>query len=45
MQEEVETEIVKAQAIGFMGVVTKNPKFLKDPKLFDPERPIRPHKY
>lgn len=45
MQEEVEAEIVKAQTVGFMGIMTKKPEFLKDPKLFDPERPIRPHKY
>jgi hypothetical protein len=45
MQHDVEAEIHKAQMIGFMGVMTKKPQFLKDPKLFDPERPIRPHKY
>lgn len=45
MQEEVEKEIKKAQSMGFMGCMTKNPEFLKDPKLFDPEKPLRPHKY
>lgn len=44
-QEKVEREIAKAQAVGFMGFVTKEPRYLKDPPLFDPERPIRPHKY
>ena len=45
MQARVEDEIMKAQAMGFMGVLTKRVEFLKDPKLFDPERPLRPHKY
>lgn len=44
-QEMVEKEIAKAQSVGFMGFVTKDPKYLKDPSLFDPERPIRSHKY
>jgi small subunit ribosomal protein S18 len=45
MQQKVESEIIKATTIGLMGVVTKDVKYLKDPKLFDPENPIRPHKY
>jgi small subunit ribosomal protein S18 len=45
MQEIVETEIGKAQNIGMMGIMTKEVTFLKDPKLYDPEKPIRPHKY
>lgn len=45
MQERVEKEIARAQFIGLMGSWTKKPEFLKDPKLFDPERPIRNHKY
>jgi ribosomal protein S18 len=45
MQEKVEKQIAIAQEIAFMGFMTKEPKFLKDEKLFDPERPIRPHKY
>lgn len=44
-QEMVEKEIVKAQSVGYMGSYHKSNDFLKDPKLFDPERPIRPHKY
>ncbi|XP_070504211.1 small ribosomal subunit protein bS18m [Chironomus tepperi] len=44
-QEKVEKEIAKAQSVGFMGFVTKDVKYIKDPKLFDPERPIRSHKY
>ena len=30
---------------GFMPIFTKDPKYLRDPKLFDPLRPIRPHSY
>ncbi|KAI6228505.1 2-methoxy-6-polyprenyl-1,4-benzoquinol methylase, mitochondrial [Aphelenchoides besseyi] len=30
---------------GYMPVLTKDPKYLRDPKLFDPLRPIRPHSY
>lgn len=45
MQEKVENEISKAQGVAFMGYYNKNVGFLKDPKLFDPERPTRPHKY
>lgn len=30
---------------GYMPVMTKTPKYLRDPKLFDPMRPIRPHSY
>ncbi|KYM83755.1 hypothetical protein ALC53_05802 [Atta colombica] len=28
-----------------MGYWTKEPEYVKDPKLFDPNRPFRPHKY
>lgn len=44
-QERVEDEITKAQGLAYMGYFHKNVSFLKDPKLFDPERPIRQHKY
>lgn len=44
-QDMVEKEIVKAQSVGYMGSYVKSNDFLKDPKLFDAERPIRPHKY
>ncbi|CAK5007880.1 unnamed protein product [Meloidogyne enterolobii] len=30
---------------GYMPPLTKEPKYLKDPKLFDPLKPIRPHSY
>jgi small subunit ribosomal protein S18 len=45
MQEKVELSIARSQNLGLMGYVTKEPKFLNDPKLFNPERPQRPHKY
>lgn len=44
-QEKIEIEIIKAQGCGLMGSYHKSTEFLKDPKLFDPERPIRSHKY
>lgn len=44
-QEKVESEIIKAQGCGLMSYFHKSVTFLKDPRLFDPERPIRPHKY
>jgi small subunit ribosomal protein S18 len=45
MQEKIEKEILKSQNVGLMGFYTKDVSFLKDPRLFDPERPVRPHKY
>lgn len=44
-QEQVEKEIIKAQNAGFMPTYHKAVQFLQDPKLFDPEKPVRPHKY
>ncbi|XP_055610275.1 28S ribosomal protein S18c, mitochondrial [Uranotaenia lowii] len=44
-QEQVEREIIKAQNAGFMPTYHKAVEYLHDPKLFDPEKPIRPHKY
>ncbi|XP_047346064.1 28S ribosomal protein S18c, mitochondrial [Vespa velutina] len=44
-QEQVEKEILKAQHAGLMGHFTKDPKYVNDPPLFDPNRPLRPHKY
>ncbi|XP_058811893.1 small ribosomal subunit protein bS18m [Topomyia yanbarensis] len=44
-QDQVEAEIIKAQNAGFMPTYHKAVEFLEDPKLFDPEKPIRPHKY
>lgn len=44
-QERVEQEIKRAQAAGLMASYLKDIKFVKDPRLFNPERPLRPHKY
>ncbi|KAJ8972820.1 hypothetical protein NQ317_008737 [Molorchus minor] len=44
-QALVESEIVKAQSAGLMAVYLKEPCYLKDPLLFDVEKPIRPHRY
>lgn len=44
-QKKVVIEIRKAQAAGLMGYTFKDPKFYKDPSLYNPDKPIRPHKY
>lgn len=44
-QELVEKAIVRSQTSGFMGTYNKSMEFVNDPWLYDPERPIRPHKY
>ncbi|KAL1137906.1 hypothetical protein AAG570_009601, partial [Ranatra chinensis] len=43
--EQVKKEIMKARDAGFMPYYLKDPAFLKDPPLFDPDRPLRPHNY
>ncbi|KAI5641063.1 ribosomal protein s18 domain-containing protein [Phthorimaea operculella] len=44
-QALVEAEIKKAQNCGYMPYFYKDKAFLKDPKLFDPENPIRSHRF
>ncbi|XP_017020892.1 small ribosomal subunit protein bS18m [Drosophila kikkawai] len=44
-QEQVEQAILRAQQCLLMPGYHKDLDFLADPKLFDPERPVRPHKY
>ena len=44
-QEEVEKAIVRAQNCALMPTYHKDTDFLQDPNLFNPEKPIRPHKY
>ncbi|XP_024870030.1 28S ribosomal protein S18c, mitochondrial [Temnothorax curvispinosus] len=44
-QMRLEQEIAKAQSAGLMGYWTKEQEYVKDPKLFDPNHPFRPHKY
>ncbi|XP_050455355.1 28S ribosomal protein S18c, mitochondrial [Cataglyphis hispanica] len=44
-QRRIKEEITKAQSAGLMAYWTKEPKYVKDPQLFDPNHPFRPHKY
>ncbi|GFG40593.1 hypothetical protein Cfor_06630 [Coptotermes formosanus] len=44
-QARLEKEIMKSQAAGFMPYYFKDVAFVKDPKLFDPDHPIRPHRF
>ncbi|KAL7730458.1 hypothetical protein ACLKA6_016681 [Drosophila palustris] len=44
-QEDVEQAIQRAQHCLLMPGYHKDLEFLHDPKLFDPEKPVRPHKY
>lgn len=37
--------IAMSRKAGYMPILTKNPKFLRDPKLFDPLRPVRSHSF
>lgn len=41
----VEAEILKAQNCAYMPYYYKDKQFLKDPKLFDPENPVRSHRF
>lgn len=44
-QKEVEKAIQRSQSCGFMPVYHKAIEFFEDPKLYDPDKPIRPHPY
>ncbi|CAK1540903.1 unnamed protein product [Leptosia nina] len=44
-QTAVEKEITKAQNCAYMPYTYKDKAFLKDPKLFDPENPVRTHRF
>lgn len=44
-QMEVEKAIKYSQACGFMPTYHKSLEFVNDPKLYDPEKPTRPHPY
>ncbi|KAK4014708.1 28S ribosomal protein S18c, mitochondrial [Daphnia magna] len=44
-QKSVEREIIKSQNAGYLAVMLKKVEYIRDPKLCDPSRPIRPHRY
>lgn len=44
-QEQVEKAIIRAQNCAMMPTYHKGMDFMEDPRLFDPEKPLRPHKY
>ncbi|XP_054258276.1 28S ribosomal protein S18c, mitochondrial [Macrosteles quadrilineatus] len=44
-QQQVENEIIKAQNAGLMPYYLKDPAFMQDPQLFNPENPFRNHPY
>ncbi|XP_046383338.1 28S ribosomal protein S18c, mitochondrial [Ischnura elegans] len=44
-QNLVEREILKSRNCGLMPYYFKQPYLMKDPKLFDPENPLRPHRF
>lgn len=44
-QKLVEAEIVKSQSAGLMAAYLKEACYLRDPQLFDPDKPIRPHRF
>ncbi|KAH7731076.1 Protein T14B4.2 [Aphelenchoides avenae] len=37
--------IALSRRAGYMPILVKDPKYLRDPKLFDPMRPIMPHSF
>lgn len=44
-QKKLYETIKKSRMAGYMPVMTKDPRFLKDPRLFDPMNPQRPNPY
>ena len=44
-QKIVESEIIKSQVAGYLAIMLKKVEYIKDPKLCDPNRPVRPHRY
>lgn len=44
-QKRIEMEISKAQKAGLMGYMTKDIRYVNDPKLFDPAYPFRKHNW
>ncbi|VDK17377.1 unnamed protein product [Anisakis simplex] len=44
-QKKLIETIALSRRAGYMPVLVKDPKYLRDPKLFDPLKPIRPHSF
>nr|CAG4649045.1 EOG090X0N7H [Polyphemus pediculus] len=44
-QEIVETEIRKSRSAGLLAFMLKKTEYMKDPKISDPNRPVRPHRF
>ncbi|KAK6024681.1 putative ribosomal protein S18, partial [Ostertagia ostertagi] len=44
-QEKLVRTIALSRKAGYMPIFVKDPKYTRDPKLFDPLRPIRPHSF
>ncbi|PIO65308.1 putative ribosomal protein S18 [Teladorsagia circumcincta] len=44
-QEKLVQTIALSRKAGYMPIFVKDPKYTRDPKLFDPLRPIRPHSF
>lgn len=44
-QHRVEKAIKRARSCGLMPYYYKNPIYIRDPELVNPERPVKPHKY
>ncbi|CAD6197019.1 unnamed protein product [Caenorhabditis auriculariae] len=44
-QNKLVETIAKSRRAGYMPVFVKDPKYVRDPKLFDPLKPIRPHSF
>nr|CAG4647611.1 EOG090X0N7H [Megafenestra aurita] len=44
-QKRVENEIIKSQTAGYLAIMLKKVEYIKDPKLYDPNRPVRPHRF
>nr|CAG4645312.1 EOG090X0N7H [Leptodora kindtii] len=44
-QKLVECEIKRSQTAGYMPVMMKKVEYMKDPKICDPNNPLRPHRF
>ncbi|CAJ0927412.1 unnamed protein product, partial [Mesorhabditis belari] len=44
-QKKLLQTISTSRKAGYMPILVKDPKYLKDPKLFDPLKPLRPHSF